>query len=69
MNLWTSGSAPGIEDSPPAGTGWTYEEYDVTAYKNAGMRVRIGYDITSGGVFTIGSWNVDDVLVASAGCP
>ncbi len=69
VNLWTSGSAPGIEDSPPAGTGWTYEEYDVTAYKNAGMRVRIGYDITSGGVFTIGSWNVDDVLVASAGCP
>jgi hypothetical protein len=33
------------------------------------MRVRFGFDITSGGVYTIGSWNVDDVLVANQGCP
>lgn len=64
VNLWTTGSFPGIEDSA-----WTYQEFDLTAYKSATMRVRFGFDIGSGGVYTIGSWNVDDVLVASAGCP
>jgi hypothetical protein len=44
-------------------------QFDVTAYKNANMRVRFGYNIASGGVYTIGSWSVDDVLVASAICP
>ena len=67
--LWQSGSPPAVQDSPPVGVGWTYLSYDVTNYKNAGMKVRFGFDITSGGVFTIGSWNVDDVLVASAPCP
>jgi hypothetical protein len=69
VNLWTTGSFPGIEDSPPGGLGWTYIEHDVTAYKNAAMRVRFGFDIQSAGVYTIGSWNVDDVLVADAPCP
>lgn len=69
INLWTSGGPPGVEDSPPNGMGWTYISYDVTAYKNAGMRVRFGFDITSAGVYTIGSWNLDDVLVASTTCP
>lgn len=64
VNLWTTGSFPGIEDAA-----WTFQEFDVTAYKNAGMRVRFGFDIASGGVYTIGSWNVDDVLIASAACP
>ena len=30
---------------------------------------RFGFDIGSSGVYTIGSWNVDDVLVASGECP
>lgn len=67
--LWNSGPAPGVEDSPPNGLGWTFIQFDITAYKNAGMRIRFGFDITSGGVFTIGSWNIDDVLVAAAACP
>jgi hypothetical protein len=69
VNLWTTGMFPGIEDSPPLGLGWTYIEHDVTSYKNAAMRVRFGFDIQSPGVYTIGSWNVDDVLVADAPCP
>jgi hypothetical protein len=64
VNLWTSGSAPGISDNA-----WTYVSFDVTAHKNAGMKVRFGYNIGSAGVFTVSSWNVDDVLVASAACP
>jgi hypothetical protein len=69
VNLWTSGGSPGIQDSPPAGLGWTYIEHDVTQYKNAAMRVRFGFSIGSSGVFTVGSWNVDDVLVANVPCP
>lgn len=62
--LWNSGPPPAILD--PA---WTFISHDLTAYKNAAMRIRFGFDITSSGVFTIGSWNIDDVLVASAACP
>jgi hypothetical protein len=67
--LWKSGQPPGVQDSPPTGQGWTYVQHDVTAHKNAAMRVRFGMSIGSSGVFAIGSWNVDDVLVASAPCP
>jgi hypothetical protein len=69
VEIWKSGPAPGIEDSPPNGQGWTFIEHDLTAFKSAAMRVRFGFDITSQGVFTIGSWNIDDVLVAGAACP
>ena len=67
--IWQSGPSPGIQDSPPEGLGWTFQQFDLTSYKNAAMKVRFGFDIGSGGVFTIGSWNVDDVLVASGACP
>lgn len=67
--VWQTGASPAITDSPPAGPGWTYVSYDLTSYKNAGMKVRFGYDVGSSGVYNIGSWNVDDVLVASAACP
>src|SRR5262249_17842420 len=35
VNLWTTGMAPGIQDAT-----WTYVSFDVTAHKNAAMRVR-----------------------------
>jgi hypothetical protein len=44
-------------------------QFDLTAYKSAQTRVRFGYRIGSGGVYTIGSWSVDDVVVASEICP
>lgn len=64
VEIWKSGPSPGINDAA-----WTFISHDITAYKNAGMRVRFGFDITSGGVYTIGSWNIDDVLVAGMACP
>jgi len=78
----TTGSSPGVQDttwqnhgvgagSPlqPTNSAQYPTQFDVTQYKNANMRVRFGYNIASGGVYTIGSWSVDDVLVASAICP
>jgi len=64
VTLWTTGGPPGVMDSQ-----WMFIQHDLTNYKNAQMRVRFGFNITSGGVFTIGSWNIDDVLVASGACP
>ncbi|MCK6586054.1 MAG: hypothetical protein L6Q76_00565, partial [Polyangiaceae bacterium] len=59
----TSGNA--IFDSA-----WTKESYDVTAHKNANFRVRFGWSVTSGGVFDISSWNIDDLrIVANQNCP
>jgi hypothetical protein len=69
INLWTTGQFPGIEDSPPNGAGWTFVTHNLTAYKSAQMRVRFGFDVASGGVFSIGSWNIDDVLIAEQACP
>jgi len=48
---------------------WTFQSFDVTAHKNANMRVRFGFDITNAGAFMVPSWSVDDVMVASASCP
>jgi hypothetical protein len=63
QNLWTSGTSF-ITDSS-----WMYVSYDVTAFKNAKMRVRFGFDVGSQFVISVSSWNVDNVLVASAKCP
>ena len=60
-SIWTSGSSPGISDSS-----WTHHNFNVTSYKNAAFRIRIGYTITSGGVYTISSWNLDDVQIYDA---
>lgn len=64
VTVWSSGGPPEIADKA-----WTYVEHDLTAYKNATMRVRFGFSVDSQGVYTVGSWNLDDVLVASQGCP
>ena len=61
VNLWTTGGPPGIADSS-----WTHHDYNVTSHKNAAFRIRIGYIISSGGVYTISSWNLDDVQVYDA---
>jgi hypothetical protein len=78
----TTGTSPGVMDSSwqnhPVGTGSPTQptngaqyptQFDLTAYKSANMRIRFGYNIASGGVYTIGSWSVDDVIVSSAICP
>jgi Notch-like protein len=61
--IWQSGST-GYAD-----TSWQKVTYDISGYKNANMRIRFGHNIGSSFAFSEGGWNIDDVLVASAGCP
>ncbi|MGK3966183.1 DNRLRE domain-containing protein [Sorangium sp. So ce1667] len=61
VTLWASGGSPGVED-----TSWTPVTHDLTPYRSATTRVRFGFDVTSGGAYTIGSWNIDDVYVTQA---
>jgi hypothetical protein len=53
---------PGVEDNA-----WTLQSFDVTQYRNAAMRIRFGFEVSSGG--EVSSWNIDDVVVASTPCP
>jgi hypothetical protein len=69
VEIWASGPPPGVQDSPPVGAGWTFVSHDITQFKNAGLKVRFGYDIENNGAFTIGSWNLDDVKVQNIACP
>ncbi len=62
VSLWQTAGSPGAQD-----TAWTYVELDVTPYANASFKVRFGYKIGSGGVFSVASWNVDDVKVYQEG--
>lgn len=52
----------------PVDSAWQKVTYDIGAYKNAAMKVRFGFSITGSGAFQVGSWNVDDVVVATAPC-
>lgn len=49
--------------------GWTPVSYDISAYRNANMRIRWGFTIGSPGANASGSWNIDDVLVMAGTCP
>ncbi|EDM77682.1 putative lipoprotein [Plesiocystis pacifica SIR-1] len=63
VNLWTSSGSVCIND-----TEWAEVTYDVTAHKNANFQVRFCHTVGSTGVFTSGSWSVDDVTVGPAVC-
>ncbi len=56
--IWESGGSPGVQDSS-----WQFLDYNVTAHKSSVFQVRFGFKIGSGGVFTMSSWNVDDVVL------
>jgi hypothetical protein len=47
---------------------WLNFSYDITAHKNAAMRVRWCYNIGNAGAYNRGSWNVDDVTIGQVSC-
>ena len=61
--VWTTGATPTTDAA------WTFQSIDVTAYKGATSRFRFGFGIGDPGVFTVSSWNLDDVKVQSMACP
>lgn len=64
QTVWETGGAPGIGDAA-----WTQVTYDISAYRNGAMQIRIGFNINSGGVYTCSQWNVDDIAVTGNICP
>jgi hypothetical protein len=58
VTLWSTAGSPGVQDNA-----WQPMTHDVSAYKNPDFRVRFGFQVGSSGVFTVGSWNVDDVML------
>jgi hypothetical protein len=62
QNLWT-------DTSDITDMAWTYVSWDVTANKNPKMQVRFGFEVGNVSIQSMGSWNVDDVMVANAKCP
>lgn len=47
---------------------WQFFSYDITAHKSATTKIRFGFEIGNAGVYTIGSWSIDDVVVANQIC-
>ncbi|QJB46713.1 S8 family serine peptidase [Dolichospermum flos-aquae] len=62
LNLWSSGGAPGVQDNS-----WTPQQFDISAYKSASTQIRFGFNVGSAGVYTVSSWNVDDVKIYGDG--
>lgn len=58
VNLSATGGSPGVQDNS-----WTQVTHDITGYSNSALQVRFGFSIGSSGVFTVSSWNVDDVVI------
>jgi hypothetical protein len=47
----------------PIDSSWTTVKHDVLSYRNANFQVRFGFMIGSSGVYTVASWNLDDVTI------
>ncbi|MBW4565401.1 MAG: DUF4347 domain-containing protein [Mojavia pulchra JT2-VF2] len=58
VTLWSSGGSPGIQDNS-----WTLQNFDITAYKSAATQIRFGFNVGSTGVYSVSSWNIDDVRI------
>ncbi len=64
QTVFQTGSNPGIQD-----TSWMQQQFDISAYSNAALQVRFGFDIgVSPGVWNCPSWSVDDVRIYSSDC-
>ena len=60
--LWQSGEAPSVDD-----TNWTRVTLDLTNVSNVKLQVRFGFKIENDGVYSAGSWNLDDVTIGAYG--
>jgi hypothetical protein len=66
ITLWQNST-----DSLTTDSAWSRYEFDVTAHKNAGFRVRFGHQTNTQSMFlafVMSGWNVDGLTLASEGC-
>ncbi len=61
ITIWETFGSPGVDDSA-----WQLQSYEITAYANANLQVRWGYNVASSGAFSRGSWNIDNVTISDA---
>ncbi|WP_305070291.1 Calx-beta domain-containing protein, partial [Microcystis sp. LEGE 08355] len=62
VNLWSSGASPGVQDNA-----WTPQQFDISAHKSASTQIRFGFNVGSTDVYTVSSWNLDDVKIYGDG--
>jgi hypothetical protein len=62
QTVWQS--AASVQDNS-----WQRQQFDVSVYKNANMRVRFGFNVAAAGGSAVSSWNLDDVTITSADPP
>lgn len=60
--VWESGSTF-IYDAQ-----WQHVSHNLTAFKSASMKIRFGFRVGSTAAATVGSWNIDDVIIANQDC-
>ena len=63
VNLWKTDDFTSVFD-----VAWTKQAIDITAYKNAALRVRFGHAAPQDGFFGYSGWNIDDVKLANQSC-
>ncbi len=63
ITIWQSGGPPGIKDS-----GWTRITHDISAYKNAALKIRFGYEVQNTQGFVMSGWNIDEVILSNNIC-
>ncbi|MFO0553312.1 MAG: MopE-related protein [Polyangiaceae bacterium] len=66
---WQNHGVPGGTPAQPTNSAQYPTQFDLTPYKSSQLRIRFGHAVTSAGAYTIGSWSIDDVQIASALCP
>ncbi|MEZ6197083.1 MAG: hypothetical protein R3F20_15350 [Planctomycetota bacterium] len=59
VQIWETGSAGMVL----ADSAWTHQNFDLSAYSNAALKVRFCYVIGDDGVYNISSWNIDNVVI------
>ena len=61
--IWTTNEVPVLDSA------WTFQAFDISAFKSGTTQIRWGFDIENSGVYTVSSWNIDKVRIQNAPCP
>lgn len=62
VNLFSTGESPPVQDNA-----WTPQSFNISSYKSTTTQVRFGFNIGSSDVWSVSSWNVDDVKIYGDG--